>query len=210
MKRLLSLFVDALLSLSVTNAKKYARELASLDPSADLIDSLLVPALERIGKGWEEGTVSLSQVYMSGRICEEIVDEMLAVEPASQASTTPVAVAALEDFHKLGKRILHSILRSYGVSMMDFGRVTVDEAVARVAENNVRILLLSTLMLPSALKVRKLRDKLREENLAVKVIVGGAPFRFDPNLWREVGADATAATASEGAGIVLELLKGLS
>lgn len=37
----------------------------------------MVPALDRIGTGWENGTIALSQVYMSGRICEEVVDDLL-------------------------------------------------------------------------------------------------------------------------------------
>ena len=41
------------------------------------MEKLVVPALERIGAGWEQGRVALSQVYMSGRICEELVDTLL-------------------------------------------------------------------------------------------------------------------------------------
>lgn len=57
-------------------------------------------------------------------------------------------------------------------------------------------------MLPSALHVRDLVMRLKSARLDVKVVVGGAPFLFDPELWREVGADAMGRSASDAAGII--------
>ena len=48
--------------------------------SYQVVEELVVPALELIGAGWETGVYSLSQVYMSGRICEEMVDLIYACE----------------------------------------------------------------------------------------------------------------------------------
>ncbi len=61
-------------------------------------------------------------------------------------------------------------------------------------------------MLPSALKIKELKDKL--ENMDVKIIVGGAPFRFDDQLWREVGADAMCKNASEAVSIIHHVIGG--
>ena len=58
-------------------------------------------------------------------------------------------------------------------------------------------------MLNSALDVKEFILKLREENLRTKVVVGGAPFRFDANLHKEIGADAYGKSASD----VLEIIK---
>ncbi|MCJ7716567.1 MAG: B12-binding domain-containing protein [Anaerolineales bacterium] len=51
-------------------------------PHSDLtteqsLEELVVPVLERIGEGWETGEYSLSQVYMSGKICEDLIDNIL-------------------------------------------------------------------------------------------------------------------------------------
>jgi methanogenic corrinoid protein MtbC1 len=40
------------------------------------------------------------------------------------------------------------------------------------------------------------------------VVVGGAPFLFDPLLWREVGADAMGRSASEAPGIIEKITGG--
>jgi MerR family transcriptional regulator, light-induced transcriptional regulator len=55
-------------------------------------------------------------------------------------------------------------------------------------------------MLRSALRVRDLRRRLdgdqpRADGRRISLAVGGAPFRMDKELWREVGADGTADTA---------------
>ncbi len=44
----------------------------------------------------------------------------------------------------------------------------------------------------------------------VKIVVGGAPFRFDDQLWREVGADAMCRTASEAVDVIHEVMGGVS
>ena len=65
----------------------------------------------------------------------------------------------------------------------------------RAAEEGVEVLLISTLMLHAALKVADLRKRLESLGLPTRIIVGGAPFRLDESLWREVGAHAFGPTA---------------
>ena len=78
------------------------------------------------------------------------------------------------------------------------------DLIRQVDRHQVRILLLSVLMLPSALHVKELAVKLKEQG--VKLVVGGAPFRFDENLWKEVGADATGKNPAEALGIITKMI----
>jgi methanogenic corrinoid protein MtbC1 len=71
----------------------------------------------------------------------------------------------------------------------------------------VKILLISTLMLASALRVKEVRAMLDAVSTDVKLIVGGAPFRLAANLWREVGADAMGNNASDTIAIVSALIR---
>src|SRR5689334_10108932 len=60
-----------------------ARLLAAPDqPTAPLerIERLVVPVLDRIGWAWDQGRIALAQVYMCGRICEDLVDALLPVD----------------------------------------------------------------------------------------------------------------------------------
>ena len=116
-----------------------------------------------------------------------------------------MAIAVLEDYHLLGKRIVYSTLRASGFELLDYGRMDLEELANQAQEDSVEILLISTLMLCSALRVKDLRGRLP----GMKIVVGGAPFRFDDQLWKEVGADATSATASGAVSIITALAGGV-
>ncbi len=200
-------FITALLETDRLAAREIARSnLNENDPFA-VIESIIVPALEKIGEDWEKGTVALSQVYMSGRIVEEIVEEILPYSDPRRINQPRMAIAVLDDFHLLGKRIVYSLLRASGYSLLDFGRVTVDELLERINSESIKIILISTLMLPSALQIKKLTEKLKQSGNPVKIIVGGAPFRFDKLLAEEVGADATAADAKATLTLINSLME---
>ena len=57
-------------------------------------------------------------------------------------------------------------------------------------------------MLPAALRVREVISRLALLGSPPAMIVGGAPFRLDPGLWREVGADATGRNSAEAIELV--------
>ena len=200
-------FQVALLAMNRVAARSIAAGAIRDFGSPYLMEQLLTPVLEDIGILWEKGTVALAQVYMSGCICEEIIDELLPRTDASDESKAAVAIAVLEDSHALGKKLVLSALKSNGMNIHDYGiGITVDDLAERASADGIKILLVSALMLRSALRVPALRAKLSELGCCPVLIVGGAPFRLDPQLWREVGADGVARNSSETIGIVRRLL----
>ncbi|MFA4861468.1 B12-binding domain-containing protein [Methanoregula sp.] len=201
---------NALLAVDRVRAGRIIRDSCIPGSPFTCLERLVVPALEEIGRRWEAGDVALSQVYMSGRICEEIVDTMLPPGDPRRIDQPKMAIAVLEDHHTLGKRIVLSVLRAGGFEVADYGQgVTVDQLVEQVIRNKVRILLISTLMLPAALRAKEAIAQIRKELPETKVIVGGAPFNFDPRLWTEVGADAMGYTASDTLARVKEMAGGM-
>lgn len=199
---------QALLSLDRLAARQVLEAADKQLSSVQFVELIVVPVLEKIGKAWEEGQLALSQIYMAGRICEELVDTILPAGSHQRKGQPRMAVAVLEDYHLLGKRVVYSLLRASGYALQDYGRVTVDQLVQRVDLDQIELLLISTLMLPSALRVRELRDQLDGGRDAVKIIVGGAPFRFDRQLWQEVGADAMGSRASEAVSLIEKVMGG--
>jgi len=169
----------------------------------ECVDQLIVPVLERIGNKWEKGSVALSQVYMSGKICEEIVDTLLPPGNPDRKNLPKMAIAVIEDNHALGKRMVYASLRAAGFDLLDYGQgLTVEDIADRTKKDGIRILLLSALMLRAALRIKDLVILLKKEHPGTRIIVGGAPFIFDPGLAREVGADAMARTASDAVALV--------
>lgn len=184
-------FQTALLRIDRVKAAEIVDNLYRSNQNFETLEYLTMEALERIGDGWEEGHVSLSQVYMSGVICEELIEKYIPKYHIVYKNKPKIAIAVLLDNHSLGKRIVYSVLRAGGYDLMDFGQgLSVEEMVERTLQEKIDILLISTLMLPSALKVKNVVESLQTQNASVKVIVGGAPFRLDDSLWKKVGADA--------------------
>ena len=201
-------FVEALLSLDKLSAKRILDDEKNRITAINFVEQVVIVALERIGARWQEGTIALSQVYMAGRICEDLVDEILPPADPARKNQPKMAICVLSDHHKLGKAIVYSLLRASGFELSDFGTMEVDGLVNRVKEDKIEILFISTLMLPSALRVKEVKEKL--VGLDVKIIVGGAPFRFDSQLWLDAGADAMCRTASEAVSVIHEVLGGVS
>lgn len=168
----------------------------------EVIEGLIMPVLEAVGEDWSAGKIALSQVYMSGRICEDLVSQLLPAVAQARASSPRCAIAVLCDYHLLGKRIVLSVLRASGFNVLDYGRMEAPALVARVIADRVDILLISVLMLPAALRVRDVRAGLDARESRTRIAVGGAPFLFDPELWREVGADAMGRSAADAEAIV--------
>ncbi|CAB1083025.1 hypothetical protein D1AOALGA4SA_10612 [Olavius algarvensis Delta 1 endosymbiont] len=199
-------FELALLAIDQVKAKGI---IAELDPSytpLQLLEGLVAPALNHIGEAWEHGDIALSQVYMSGRICEDLVNELLPPSVSPQKNKPKMAIAVLEDYHLLGKRIVYAHLRACGFELIDYGHGIGAEALADLAiKHELEILLISTLMLRAALKVKQVKEKLEAAGSKTKILVGGAPFLLDPELWQNVRADAMGRNAAEAAAIILKL-----
>jgi len=203
-------FVKALLSINRIKLRSiFADHLEHGNPVM-VIENLIFPAMQKIGEGWTQGTIALCQVYMAGVIIEELVDEILPPGDPSRIGQPKMAIAALEDYHLLGKRIIYSMLRASGYELLDYGRVTVDETIEKVKADGIEILLISTLMLPSALRIKDLKAELLKSGSTTRLVVGGAPFRFDDRLWLDVDADATAKDATETLKVLNQLVKEMS
>ncbi len=195
----------ALLDIDSLGARRLVREACARRSSIEVVESVIVPVLSMVGQAWQEGTASLSQVYMSGRICEELVEAVVPMPPLDRNQRPRIAIATLEDYHLLGKRLVLSALRASGFAVRDLGRGDAREIASRALEQEVDILLLSTLMLFAALRVEQVRALLGRHQRKVQIVVGGAPFRFDPALAAEVGADASGRNTADAIAIVRRL-----
>lgn len=200
----MSLLTESLIETDEVKAKEVIHGfLKDGTPPLTLIEEVLAPALEQLGRLWSEGEVALAQIYTSGKICEKIIDELLNESEEIPKKDLQMALVLLEDHHVLGKRIVMSFLKSAGYVVQDYGNMKVDALLEKLDMERPKTLLISTLMLNSAKKVKLIREGLNEKGLSTSIIVGGAPFNLDRELWKDVGADAMASNAGE----LLRLLK---
>jgi methanogenic corrinoid protein MtbC1 len=203
-------FEAALLAMDRGEARRLFLRGVEAEGALPFLENLVGLVLDRIGAAWEAGHLALSQVYMAGRICEELALGVLPEKDPERSQDPRLALAVFEDRHLLGKRMVHAVLRNEGYAVADWGLSDMTTLLRKLREEPVDILLLSCLMLNSALRIGALAKAMRTEGLHARLVVGGAPFRMDPGLWREVGADASGGAASEVPGIVRALAGGLS
>lgn len=166
--------------------------------SIESLEMLIIKILDRIGKKWEKEEYSLAQVFMSSLICEEIIDDMIVKQEVFPKDSPRIGIGVLQDYHALGKRMVMSILKASGYQVIDLGAgLNIDDFTNGIETHQLDIVIVSTLMLASALKVAELSNIIDERQSPVKVIAGGAPFRSDETLYRRVGADCDGKNATD-------------
>jgi methanogenic corrinoid protein MtbC1 len=184
----------------------------------DVVFKIVIPAIEQMVKSISENfDANLAQHFMTAQIAAEVTEEMLPRFKTAPESAGRVVIGTAEgDLHSLGKRIVMGCLKAQMIEAIDLGvnvppERFVDEAVA----HDARVIGISAMMVHTArgengcLKVRRL---LRERGLEerIRIIVGGAPYRFDPELYQVVGADAWAEDGIIAGKIIADLMREVS
>lgn len=201
------LFVEALMRLNAGRCRELLLEQQAEGNSSSHPEDLIISALEYIGKSWEAGNISLSQVYMSSRICEQVVMKSLSYSTNPLVGNINLAIGVIEDYHALGKNMVISSLRAAGYAPIDLGHgLKADQLVEGALREKADILLISCLMLASAIQVKDVVEGLSRVGRRIPVVVGGAPFRLDPLLWQEIGAQAVGKNSADAVKIVRSLV----
>lgn len=192
-------FRESLLDYNKDAAQEILESVIAESDDLLQINNLFFDVLTSIGEEWGKGKLSLSQVYMSGILCEELINEKFAPKVDTNAiEQSQIALVTFADYHTLGKKILHSHLTLSGYSVKDFDKIgDVNILADRCIAEGIKILLISVLMIPSALKIKELRQYFVNKNYEIVLIVGGAPFIFNKQLYKEIDADDTGDTPAD-------------
>ena len=180
-----------------------------------VVFDIIIPGMERmIGGMISDNLVTLSQHFLAAQIAEEVVDRLIPLFATAPEIRGHVVIGtSYGDFHGLGKKIVIGCLRARMFEVTDLGinvapERFIDEAVAVGAE----VIAISSMMVHTATGergARRVRQLLQERGLEgkIRIIVGGAPYRFHDSMFREVGADAWADTAAEAPAVVARLVQ---
>jgi methanogenic corrinoid protein MtbC1 len=95
-------------------ASEITTQIYTENSDLSLIETIIVESLKIIGDGWEKGCYALAQVYMSGVICEELIDKLIIKSNSKRKEFPKLAIGVFMDYHALGKRIVSSIIKSSG------------------------------------------------------------------------------------------------
>jgi methanogenic corrinoid protein MtbC1 len=181
----------------------------------EIVFEVVVPAIELMmhSLGATQG-VSLAQHFMAAQIASEVVDLLVPqFRQAPEVLGRIVIGTALGDFHGLGKRIVTGCLKALMVEVTDLGHnVTPERFVDAAVAHNAQVIGISAMMIHTARGengCRKVRQILRDRGLEtrIRIAVGGAPYRFDPELYRTVGADAWAENGIVAGRVITDLIR---
>ncbi|MDY3015078.1 MAG: homocysteine S-methyltransferase family protein [Evtepia sp.] len=164
----------------------------------DIINGELVPALDQVGKGFEQGTLFLLQLLMSAEAAKAAFQVLKDYLPAGESTGEPQIVLATVkgDIHDIGKNIVKVLLESYRFRVLDLGKDVAPETIVEtVRQRKIPLVGLSALMTTTAPYMAETIRQLREAGLPCKVVVGGAVITQD--YADSIGADRYAADAME-------------
>jgi trimethylamine corrinoid protein len=180
-----------------------------------IVFDVVVPAMEmRTSPTGERPAFNLAQHFLTSQIAAAVTEALLPLFAEPPQTIGRVVIGnPLGDLHTLGKRIVIACLRTQMIDCVDLGAGVpaerfVDEAVAQDAQ----VIAISSMMVHIArsesgcLRVRQI---LRERGLEdrIKIIVGGAPFRFDPQLYQRVEADTWAPNGIQAGREITRLIE---
>ncbi len=191
----LSLY-DMVVSGIKEKAEAAARAMLETEKPLSLVENVLIPALDAVGKRFEDGSVFLPQLLASAETVKaafRAVREKL--PPGAENGKGKIVLATVEgDIHDIGKNIVKLLLENYGYHVLDLGRDVKAEKIVETAINeNAPLVGLSALMTTTVGSMAQTIQELKKVNFDGKVMVGGAVLTKE--YADEIEADFYAADA---------------
>lgn len=178
--------VKGLKSEAAAEAKRLLAEKSPLG----IMNGEVIPALDEVGRGFENKSVFLPQLLMSAEAAGAAFDVLkAALGDAAPAKKTKIVLATVKgDIHDIGKNIVASLLVNYGFTVFDLGKdVDPERVVAEVKRTGAKIVGLSALMTTTVVNMRVTLEAVKAACPGVLVCVGGAVLTEE--YARDMGAD---------------------
>lgn len=179
---------------------RITEELLKTKDSMEIVDNLLIPALDKAGAEFESGKIFLPQLIMAASVAQaafEVIKNHMAKSGGKSVSKGKVVLATVKgDIHDIGKNIVKVLLENYGFDVIDLGRDVPPENVLEAAvKHEVKLVGLSALMTTTLASMEETVRLLHDNNVPCKIVVGGAVLT--PEYAEKIGADFYAKDAKD-------------
>ncbi|MBE5939916.1 MAG: homocysteine methyltransferase [Lachnospiraceae bacterium] len=164
----------------------------------DIINNVLIPALDKTGTLFETGKIFLPQLILSANaagICFDEIKVLMTSENSEDVNKGTVVICTVKgDIHDIGKNIVKVLLENYGYKVIDLGKDVPAEKVVEAAKKyNAGAVALSALMTTTLCSMEETIKLVKENKLDCKIMVGGAVLTEDYAM--KIGADYYAKDA---------------
>lgn len=155
-----------------------ARKLLNTEEALEIINKYVIPALDKVGDGFEKNTIFLPQLLMSAdsaKAAFDVIKSYITVSGERQVKGEKIVIATVEgDIHDIGKNIVKVLLENYGFDVIDLGKdVKCEKVLEETVNSGAKLVGLSALMTTTVPNMEK-TIKLIHDNTGAKVFVGGA------------------------------------
>ena len=179
---------------------RITEELLKTMDSMEIVDNLLIPALDKAGAEFESGKIFLPQLIMAASVAQaafDVIKTHMAQSGGESVSKGKVVLATVKgDIHDIGKNIVKVLLENYGFDVIDLGRDVPPENVLEAAvKHEVKLVGLSALMTTTLASMEETVKLLHDNSVPCKIVVGGAVLT--PEYAKKIGADFYAKDAKD-------------
>ena len=180
-------------------AAQLTTELLKNTAPLEIVNNEIIPALNIVGKGFENKTVYLPQLLMSAEAAKsafEVIKAFMVGAEKTAGKGVFVIATVHGDIHDIGKNIVKLLLENYGFDVVDLGKdVPPERIVEKVVELHAPLVGLSALMTTTVPAMEETIKQLKEKAPWCKTVVGGAVLTQD--YADKIGADKYAKDAME-------------
>ena len=198
-------------------AQATKQQLCDTDPM-DIVNQMLIPALDRVGEDFEKNKIFLPQLIQSAntaQACFDVIKQHLSRTGDQSVSKGKIILATVKgDIHDIGKNIVKVLLDNYGYTVVDLGKDVDPQLIVDTAvEQNITMIGLSALMTTTLASMEETIRLLRAEpalqnpdgSSKCTVFVGGAVLTKDYAM--KIGADFYCRDAKESVDAAKQVLQ---
>ncbi len=175
----------------------------------DLLDSVLLPAINEVGELFDKGKYFLPQLIASAEAMKtsiEYLEPMLLEGQAGQEMPTVVIATVEGDIHDIGKNLVALMLKNYGFKVIDLGKdVSKEKIIAAAKEHHAQVIALSALMTTTMQQMQHVIEYAKKKQVDAKIIIGGAVITQE--YADEIGADGYSKDAADAVKLTQRILQ---
>lgn len=202
------LYADVLKGNSGVIVEDTRRALEEGHDARDLLDSVLLRAINEVGELFDKGKYFLPQLISSAEAMKSSIEylEPLLMTGQSDQEMPTVVIATVEgDIHDIGKNLVALMLKNYGFKVIDLGKDVPKEKIIQAAkEHHAQVIALSALMTTTMQQMKHVIEYARKEKVGAKIIVGGAVITQE--YADEIGADGYSKDAADAVKLTKKIL----
>lgn len=181
--------------------------LAKEENPNELLNEVLLPAINLVGDYFDKGKYFLPQLISSAEAMKNAIEvlEPLLLQNSESEDMPVVVIATVEgDIHDIGKNLVALMLKNYGFRVIDLGKdVPMEKIIETAKEHNAKIIALSALMTTTMQRMREVVDEVKRRKLPTKVMIGGAVITQE--YADEIGADGYSKDAADAVKVAKHL-----